>query len=163
MTHPFTDDQVRDLDNEFNNIWRYVSPNEFEVTDHTEEMRFLDGLRIMANRYQSKVSEVSLRVEQGLYKWVSRAHETEGLLIGAFLLQPPFYGVVVDFQDVKIEEWNLSYTWKVLDDGGCQEDLSENNIAFTKYLERIVLDRLQEIQSEDQNQQTDATEPSGDN
>lgn len=87
----------------------------------------------------------SIETEHRLYKWVA-AFSDGGMVTGCMLLQQPYVGVVVELGQVTITEDDcIDFQWRILDPGQCKYDLSIDNIVFTKYLERVVIDRLKEI------------------
>lgn len=78
-----------------------------------------------------------------LYKWVHGSHEGFEV-VGCMFLQPPFDGVVVQFgEEVQVYEHGFEYQWRVLDNPNGLELTSENT-EFTKYLQRVITDRLSE-------------------
>lgn len=88
-----------------------------------------------------------------LYKWVHGVFE--GFEVTAcMLLQKPYEGVVVEFgSDVGLYENGVEFHWRVLQiPDTCNSDVSSDNIEFTKYLERIVFDRLNEGMGESDDQ-----------
>ncbi len=83
--------------------------------------------------------------ESRLYKWVV-GYWSGDRITGCMLLQDPYVGVVVEFGTADMETVDtLNFNWRILDSAECQEELTTDNIVFTKYLERIVRDRLKEI------------------
>lgn len=94
----------------------------------------------------SELDKLAGMIEHRLYKWVAATGADGNQVVACMLLQTPFDKVVVDFGNVELlDDGNLSFQWRIIDSAECQEDLSTNNTVLTKYLERVVIDRLKEI------------------
>lgn len=77
------------------------------------------------------------------YKWVYRIHE--GLECTAVqLTRDPYCGVVVELGEVKIDNEGIEFPWRLLDTADSTEELTNENVEFTKYLHEIVRHRLAE-------------------
>lgn len=79
-----------------------------------------------------------------LYKWVQSSIDGLGVT-GCMLLQPPFEQVVVEFGgEVEIYEHGVTFKWRVIDNPNNIDNLTTENTEFTKYLQRVVFDRIDE-------------------
>lgn len=99
--------------------------------------------------------------EPRLYKWVMGVYQGFEVT-GCMLLQSPYAGVVVEFGDrVDIFDHGLEFQWRILENPDAVNDLTSENIEFTKYLERVVLDRLDEAEGNADELERKSTESSG--
>lgn len=95
--------------------------------------------------------------ETRLYKWVQSSIDGIGI-VGCMLLQPPYENVVVEFgNDVEIYENGMQFQWRVLDNPNDVENLTSENVEFTKYLQRVVVDRLDEAKGISDEKEQDST------
>jgi len=82
--------------------------------------------------------------ETRLYKWVQRTIDDQSI-VGCMLLQPPFEDVVVQFDgNVDIQEYGISFIWRIVGNPNNAPNLTSSNTEFAKYLQRVVNDRLDE-------------------
>ena len=89
--------------------------------------------------------------ENRAYKWVHGGYQGYSI-IGCMLLLEPYHGVVVEFGDVQLTDDGFSYIWRLIDQPEhVTEHLTQDNVLFTKYLERVVNDRLSELNEVDSN------------
>ncbi len=102
-----------------------------------------------------------MTTDNRLYKWVV-GHYQGFEVTACMLLQPPYTGVVVEFGDrVEIFEHGLEFQWRILENPDFVPDLTSENIEFTKYLERVVYDRLDEAKGKADELETKPTDDSG--
>ena len=99
--------------------------------------------------------------DERLYRWVHGTWNGEHI-VACMLTMHPFVGVVVEFGHVQVDSsQNLDFDWRLIQvPSTVKIDQIENNIVFTKYLERIVIDRLSELTKdlENDNDQTNDTD-----
>lgn len=99
--------------------------------------------------------------EHQLYKWVSTVLEGFNV-VGCMLLQPPYEGVVVEFgPSVELYEEGFQFQWRILDNPNGVQNLTSENVEFTKYLQRVVLDRLDEAEGVKDGLENEDSEGSG--
>lgn len=89
------------------------------------------------------------------YAWVPvRLPDPEGIVVCLEIREDPFKWTIIQIGDVRFdEELNLSYDWRLIHPGDCDiSDLNWDNPELTKYLEKVIWDRIQSLANSRENQ-----------